>query len=364
MKTRWMLFFALIYPVWQFWNRLPLLLELGTYFGSGFLVVMISFGTARYLSAKLFRSLVDGDGKAVLITGCDTGFGNLLARRLSRDGFLVYAGCLQSSSEDACELAKEPNVRVLQMDVTKEEEIDSALDAVKSSLGEKKLWAVVANAGVASHGLLEWASMPYIKKIFDVNVFGVVSVSKKFLPLLRKSKGRLVIMGSVLGRSTVPTGVVYCMSKHAIISLADGLRRECCDKGVYVATVEPTAYRTRILSDVGSMENTRKQLSILPRETLDDFSEEEIADWMKAASAIADLTRRDDINEVVDQMVLAVREAQPKPNYAAWGLWEPVFYLVCREAPAELIDFLLVVFRRVNRAGLIDGTWRLSRLWT
>ncbi|XP_075727341.1 retinol dehydrogenase 7 isoform X2 [Rhipicephalus microplus] len=295
MKTRWMLFFALIYPVWQFWNRLPLLLELGTYFGSGFLVVMISFGTARYLSAKLFRSLVDGDGKAVLIT---------------------------------------------------------------------ELWAVVANAGVASHGLLEWASMPYIKKIFDVNVFGVVSVSKKFLPLLRKSKGRLVIMGSVLGRSTVPTGVVYCMSKHAIISLADGLRRECCDKGVYVATVEPTAYRTRILSDVGSMENTRKQLSILPRETLDDFSEEEIADWMKAASAIADLTRRDDINEVVDQMVLAVREAQPKPNYAAWGLWEPVFYLVCREAPAELIDFLLVVFRRVNRAGLIDGTWRLSRLWT
>ncbi|KAL3211696.1 hypothetical protein MRX96_008398 [Rhipicephalus microplus] len=164
MKTRWMLFFALIYPVWQFWNRLPLLPELGTYFGSGFLVVMISFGTARYLSAKLFRNLVDGDGKAVLITGCDTGFGNLLARRLSRDGFLVYAGCLQSSSEDACELAKEPNVRVLQMDVTKEEEIDGALDAVKSSLGEKKLWAVVANAGIASHGLLEWASMPYIKE--------------------------------------------------------------------------------------------------------------------------------------------------------------------------------------------------------
>ncbi|XP_049274131.1 D-beta-hydroxybutyrate dehydrogenase, mitochondrial [Rhipicephalus sanguineus] len=314
MKTRWILFFALIFPVWQFWNRLPLLLELGSYFGSGFLVLLISFGTAKFLSAKFFRKLVDGDGKAVLITGCDTGFGNLLARRLSRDGFLVYAGCLNASSEDACELAKEPNIHVLQLDVTKDQEVDSALDAVKSSLGDKKLWAVVANAGVASHGLLEWASMPYIKRIFDVNVFGVVSVSKKCLPLLRKSKGRLVITGSVL--------------------------------------------------DVGSMEMTRKQLSILPRENLDDFSEKEITDWMKAATMIADLTRRDDINEVVDQMVLAVREAEPKPNYAAWGLWEPVFYLVCREAPAELVDFLLVVFRKANRAGLLDGTWRLARLWT
>ncbi|KAH6923553.1 hypothetical protein HPB50_002192 [Hyalomma asiaticum] len=364
MKTRWMLFFALIYPVWQFWNRLPFLLELGSYFGSGFLVLLVSFGTARFLYSRFFRKLVDGDGKAVLVTGCDTGFGNLLAKRLSRDGFMVYAGCLNASSEEAGELAKESNIHVLQMDVTNEAEVDSALDAVKSTLGQKKLWAVVANAGVPSHGLLEWASMPYIKKIFDVNVFGVVNVSKKFLPLLRKSKGRLVIVGSVLGRSTVPTGVVYCMSKHAVISLADGLRRECCDKGVYVATVEPTAYRTRILSDVGSMEATRQQLSILPRETLDDFTEKEIADWMKTASKIADLTRRDDINEVVDQMVLAVREAEPKPNYAAWGLWEPIFYLGCREAPAELVDFLLVVFRKVNRAGLLDGTWSLSRIWT
>ncbi|KAH7933824.1 hypothetical protein HPB49_017541 [Dermacentor silvarum] len=206
--------------------------------------------------------------------------------------------------------------------------------------------------------------MSSIRKIFDVNVFGVVSVSKKFLPLLRKSKGRLVITGSVLGRSTVPTGVVYCMTKHAVISLADGLRRECGDKGVYVSTVEPTAYRTRILSDVGSMEKTRQQLSLLPRESLEDFTEQEVSDWMKAASTIADLTRRDDVNEVVDQMVLAVREKEPKPNYAAWGLWEPVFYLVCREAPAELIDFLLVAFRKATRAGLLDGTWRLSRIWT
>ncbi|XP_075531806.1 dehydrogenase/reductase SDR family member 9-like [Dermacentor variabilis] len=137
MTTRWILFFALILPIWKLWKRLPLMLDLGTYFGSWFLVLLVSFGIARLLSSRFFRKLVDGDGKAVLVTGCDTGFGNLLAKRLSRNGFMVYAGCLNASSEDACELSKEPNVHVLQLDVTKEEEMDNALVAVKNTLGTK-----------------------------------------------------------------------------------------------------------------------------------------------------------------------------------------------------------------------------------
>ncbi|KAH9380039.1 hypothetical protein HPB48_006145 [Haemaphysalis longicornis] len=129
------------------------------------------------------------------------------------------------------------------MDVTKEEELHDALTTVKSTLGRKVLWAVVANAGVPAHGLVEWESMETMRKVFDVNVFGVVSVCKKFLPLLRKSRGRLVLVSSVAGRGTFPYGVSYSMSKHAVISLADGLRRECVDKGVDVATIEPATYR-------------------------------------------------------------------------------------------------------------------------
>ncbi|KAH9380040.1 hypothetical protein HPB48_006144 [Haemaphysalis longicornis] len=61
-----------------------------------------------------------------------------------------------------------------------------------------ELWAVVANAGMMTSGLIEWMTMASITRIFDVNVFGVVRVVKKFLPLLRKSRGRAVIVASNL----------------------------------------------------------------------------------------------------------------------------------------------------------------------
>ncbi|KAH7939192.1 hypothetical protein HPB52_008134 [Rhipicephalus sanguineus] len=109
-----------------------------------------------------------------------------------------------------------------------------------------ELSAVVANAGIGSTGLLEWLTMDTVVDVFNINVFGVLRVAKKFLPLLKKSKGRLVTVASPLGRFTVPMSVPYCMSKHAVVSMMDGLRRECHGKGVDFVTVEPSAYRTEI----------------------------------------------------------------------------------------------------------------------
>ncbi|XP_077493771.1 retinol dehydrogenase 7-like [Amblyomma americanum] len=349
MRTIWILFLALILPVWKLWRLVPLLTEVAVYFGSWCLVLLASYWLARFLSSKLPMKMIDGKGKAVLVTGCDTGFGNRLAKRLSREGFFVYAGCLNAASNEARQLSKEPNVHVLQLDVTKEEQMDEALVSVKNTLGSRVLWAVVANAGIPSMGLVEWHSMALIRHVFDVNVFGVVSVSRKFLPLLRKSKGRLVLVASVLGRGTIPFGVPYCMSKHAVISLADGLRTECRDKGVHVATIEPTAYRTPIMKDVGRMEVLREQMSHLPPDVLEEYSESEVEEWMKTGKALSDLTARDNINEVVDQMTLAVRESQPKPNYSAWGPLDPPLYFFFRVAPAELMDAGYLALRKIAK---------------
>ncbi|KAH9380032.1 hypothetical protein HPB48_006150 [Haemaphysalis longicornis] len=85
------------------------------------------------------------------------------------------------------------------MDVTKEEEIQAALQTVQETLDDKVLWAVVANAGVSSMGYIEWQPMSRVRSVFDVNTFGALSVATAFLPLLKKAQGRLVMVTSAFG---------------------------------------------------------------------------------------------------------------------------------------------------------------------
>ncbi|KAH7984668.1 hypothetical protein HPB52_023497 [Rhipicephalus sanguineus] len=174
---------------------------------------------------------------------CDTGFGHLLAKRLASDGFRVYAGCLSSTSDGAMTLTLVPNVCVLDLDVTKEDDIEKAYAIISTDDSNMALWAVVSNAGVATVGPLEWHSAAKIRTLFDVNVIGAAAVVLKFLPLLKKSQGRIVIVSSMFGRMTAPLVVPYCMTKHACVSLADGLRRTLRTAGIQVSTIEPTGYR-------------------------------------------------------------------------------------------------------------------------
>lgn len=343
MRTRWILFFLLIVPVWKLSRQLPYQSGVSVWLGTFVLVLWASYLLAQFLWSKLFMRLVDGGGKAVLVTGCASGFGNLLAKRLSREGFFVYAGCRDASCDGALELSKFSNVHVLQMDVTKENEVEDAILFLKSTLGEKVLWAVVANAGFLNFGLVEWESMQSIRKTFEVNVFGTVKVCKKFLPLLRKSKGRLILVSSVLGRMTFPCGVSYSMTKHAIISLADGLRRECFDQGVDVATIEPVMYKTKIIEPIGSTEAIRRDLLLLPPELREQYSERDVLHWVRSSSALKKMMCRKDVNEAIDQMVLSIRESEPKPYYYAWGLLDAVFNFVLLNTPAEFLDVITVI---------------------
>lgn len=87
------------------------------------------------------RQSIDPIGKAILITGCDTGIGSRLALKLDRIGFHVYAGCLQPNSDDANRLKElgSSNITILKMDVTKSEDIDAAYDFVFKDKIEKKI---------------------------------------------------------------------------------------------------------------------------------------------------------------------------------------------------------------------------------
>ncbi|KAK7871246.1 hypothetical protein R5R35_007535 [Gryllus longicercus] len=218
------------------------LLEL---FGATFTSPWGTFACASTLGAlvalKARARRLPAAGRGVLVTGCDSGFGLALARRLQELGCVVFAGCLQAANGDgAVELRRLPRVHVLQLDVTDDKQVEEARIFVEENLPVNGLWGVVNNAGIFVCSPIEWALPKDVQRLFDVNALGPLRVSKAFLPLLRQTRGRLVNVTSVSGRAVSGPGMgVYGMSKFAAEALTDYLRVEQRRFGVHVAVIEP-----------------------------------------------------------------------------------------------------------------------------
>ncbi|CAG5129941.1 unnamed protein product [Candidula unifasciata] len=189
--------------------------------------------------------------KAVLITGCDHGFGYMLAKRLDRGGYKIFAGCLDIHSEGASNLRSvaSSKLSIIPLDVTNDAQIEAARSTITEMLLGHVLWAVVNNAGVGDYALFEWYPKVQFKKLMDVNFMGMVNVTRTFLPLIRAAKGRIINMSSMAGRTAMPGYTAYSASKFAVIGFSESLRREMSVFGVTVVTVEPSLYKTG-LSDV------------------------------------------------------------------------------------------------------------------
>ncbi|OQR76541.1 17-beta-hydroxysteroid dehydrogenase type 6-like, partial [Tropilaelaps mercedesae] len=118
------------------WSRAiwPLLWDVLSYFLVLAACYWACFVTYRYLKRYHLAFNVASYKKAVLITGCDTGFGNMLARKLVSHGFQVLAGCLDPASSNATKLAEVHNVNVFPLDVTSEKSLHEALRVVSLQL--------------------------------------------------------------------------------------------------------------------------------------------------------------------------------------------------------------------------------------
>ncbi|KAG5848726.1 hypothetical protein ANANG_G00102440 [Anguilla anguilla] len=139
------------------------------------------------------------EGRAVFITGCDSGFGKASAQQLDALGFEVFASVLDLSGPGAGELRRVCSSRLtlLQMDMTKPQDVQQALLTTKAKLGLRGLWGLVNNAGICvNFGDAELSLMSNYRGCMEVNFFGTVNVTKTFLPLLRKAKGRIVTISS------------------------------------------------------------------------------------------------------------------------------------------------------------------------
>lgn len=183
--------------------------------------------------------------KAVLVTGCDSGFGFSLAKHLHSKGFLVFAGCLMKDKghDGVKELdsLKSDRLRTVQLNVCKSEEVEKVVETIRSSLQdpEKGLWGLVNNAGISTFGDVEFTSMETYKEVAEVNLWGTVRVTKSFLPLIRRAKGRVVNVSSIMGRLANVSRSPYCITKFGVEAFSDCLRYEMHPLGVKVSVVEP-----------------------------------------------------------------------------------------------------------------------------
>jgi NAD(P)-dependent dehydrogenase (short-subunit alcohol dehydrogenase family) len=182
------------------------------------------------------------DQKAVLVTGASSGIGRYITERLAAEGFFVYAGARKEADID--ELDAIDNVRALRLDVTVQEEIDAAVEAVRE--GGRGLFGLVNNAGVYIGGPATDVPVEELEWIMDVNVFGVYRVTKAFAPMIIESKGRITTIGSISGILAGSFGAHYSMTKHAIEAYTDSLAALMEPVGVRVSVIEPGNYDSRI----------------------------------------------------------------------------------------------------------------------
>jgi NAD(P)-dependent dehydrogenase (short-subunit alcohol dehydrogenase family) len=180
----------------------------------------------------------------VLITGASTGIGEATALRLDKAGFRVFAGVRKPEDGERLRAA---GVTVVQpLDVTKPEDIEAAVKTVEAALDGAPLRGIVNNAGIGIGGPLEALPLDDFRRTLEVNTTSQLAVTQAFLPLLRKSKGRVVNMSSVGGRVAQPFAGPYIASKFALEAVTDVLRGELLGWGIDVIAIEPGTIATPI----------------------------------------------------------------------------------------------------------------------
>ncbi|NXW85926.1 RDH16 dehydrogenase, partial [Alopecoenas beccarii] len=205
--------------------------------------------------------------KFVLITGCDSGFGNALARALDARGLRVLAACLGERGAAELRAAASPRLQTVLLDVTSSRSVAAAAAWVRERVGERGLWGLVNNAGIAvPTAPNEWLSKADFAKVLDVNLLGLIEVTLSLLPLVRRARGRVVNVASVMGRLAA-FGGGYCISKFGVEAFSDSLRREMRPFGVHVSIIEPGGFRTAMTDPAAVLAGYRRLWERLPAET-------------------------------------------------------------------------------------------------
>ncbi|XP_051814837.1 dehydrogenase/reductase SDR family member 9 isoform X2 [Acanthochromis polyacanthus] len=279
---------------------------------------------------ELERVSNKGD-KYVYITGCDSGFGHLLARHLDTLGFRVIAGCYTEKGEEELKQITSERVTTIQLDVTDSASVKKAAARIETLVEQKGLWAVVNNAGVSvPSGPTDWLVIEDYKQMLAVNLLGVIDTTLSVLPLIKKARGRVVNVASIFGRIS-PFGGPYCVSKYGVEAFNDSLRINMAPFGVKVACIEPGFFKTNV-TDLGLVKNNVKKLwERLPQDMKDDYGQQFLESTYEGVDQRFKQFTDGDLMKVVGCMEHAISAVHPRTRYSpGWDakfFWLPLSYM-------------------------------------
>jgi NAD(P)-dependent dehydrogenase (short-subunit alcohol dehydrogenase family) len=178
--------------------------------------------------------------RTVLITGTSSGIGKLTAEHFEARGWNVAATMRDPAK---AEFKPSNRLRVFQLDVTKPDTIASAIGATIDTFGS--IDALVNNAGYGLIGPFEAQTDEQMRRQFDTNVFGMMSVTRAVLPHMRKrGKGRIINVASMCGRMTLPLYTAYCATKWSVDGFSEALAFELNGQNIKVKIIEPGVFHT------------------------------------------------------------------------------------------------------------------------
>ena len=183
-------------------------------------------------------------GRSAVITGAGSGLGRDLALQLAAKNYVVFGTALAPAEVQDLKQASGGRVSLTVCDITKPEAVKAWAAGGSEALGETGLNLLISNAGILTPGPLEVLSLDAIRREFEVNVFGGLSVINAFLPALRQARGRIVQIGAMTGRFPLPFNGPSSASKAALEAFADVYRGELKPFGVDFVLAQAGNMRT------------------------------------------------------------------------------------------------------------------------
>ena len=242
-----------------------------------------------------------------MVTGASSGIGKATAQQLIKEGHIVYGAARRVEKMSDLESAGGYAVK---MDVTNEDEVQAAVDKIIAEQG--RIDVLVNNAGYAVYGPVEHVSMEDAKRQFDVNIFGLASITQKVIPHMRtKKSGTVINISSIGGKIYTPFGAWYHATKFALEGWSDCLRLELKDFGIDVVMVEPGAIKTEFMS-VMYQPMVERGAGTAYESSLNFMAQ--------AAASMEENGQGSPPSVIAETISKAVKSAKPKTRYASGAM--------------------------------------------